>query len=120
MQKLVLTFVAALALPGCIPFVGGGPAYPEALEGYSTVVFSQQNPSAVATCIGRLFRTTPTVGPAGEFIVSSGSVPQYAIRSVTQKDFTQTQTMVRTGMDSNLDVIRCSANADFVSVTMPS
>jgi len=118
MFKIALGLAAVLALPGCIPFVGGGTGYPDTLPGYLPVALTQQEPAAVAACIGRLMGVQPTSGATNEYVVSNGADSQveYAVRPITKKGYTQTQVMVRDTKlapnDSN--VVRCASNANYV------
>ena len=119
MLKIALGFAAVLALSGCIPFIAGGASYPEPLPNYSAVALTQEEPAAVATCIGRLLGVPPTSGSTNEFIISSGTDSQveYAVRSVTKKRYTQTQVMVRNTklMSNDINIVRCASNANFVA-----
>lgn len=119
MLKIALGFTAVFALSGCIPFIGGGASYPDPLPNYSAVALTQEEPAAVAACIGRLMGVQPTSGSTNEFIISSGTDPQveYAVRSVTKKRYTQTQVMVRDTklMSNDINIVRCASNASFVA-----
>lgn len=117
MMKSALTFVAAVALTGCVT----GTRYPKASPGYSWAVLSPQAPSAVAACIGRIMRSEPTSANPGEFIIRAGGADhpvEYAVRSITQKDVTETQIMVRNeppGTYATAEVVRCSSDPSFVA-----
>lgn len=117
MIKFALTFVAALALTGCVT----GTSYPKASPGYSWAVLSPQDPSAVAACIGRVTRSEPTSGNSGEFLIPAGGADhpsEYVVRSITQKGLTETQIMVRDeppGTYATAEVVRCSSDPSFVA-----
>lgn len=119
MLKIALGFAVALVLPGCIPFIGGGANYPNPLPNYSAVALTQQEPAAVAACIGRLMGVQPTSGPTNEYVITGSTEPQvqYAVRPVTKKGYTQTQVMVRdaNSMSNDTNIVRCASNASFVA-----
>lgn len=120
MFKIVLGVAAALVLPGCIPFIGGGTGYPDPLPGYTAIALTQQEPAAVAACIGRLLNVQPTTGEQNEYRVSSSTDDQvvYAVRSVTKKGYTQTQIMMRIGeakQSEDSNIARCAANSSYVA-----